>query len=228
MAKKGVLVVDVGGNNVKMWCSTGEEKRKLPSGPDFTPDGLIEAVRQLSGGWAYDRLSIGVPAPVQDDVVAREPVNLGPGWEGFDFRDHFKGQVKLINDAAMQALGSYDGGIMLFLGLGTGLGSTLVVDGRVVPMELAHLPYKKKWTYEDCVGKRGLDRMGKKRWRKAVEDVAEKLRLAVCAHYVVLGGGNVKLLTSLPEHMRRGDNENALLGGLRVWEPAARNLAHSL
>ena len=226
MSSKGVLVVDVGGNNIKLWCSTAAEKRKMPSGAAFTPADLVDGVRHLAEGWPYDRISIGVPAPVKDDRMVLEPHNLGPGWKGFDFATAFGHKVKVINDAAMQALGSYEGGIMLFLGLGTGLGSTLVVDGRIVPMELAHLPYREKWTYEDCVGKRGLDRMGKKRWREAVDDVVEMLRLAVCAEYVVLGGGNVKQLASLPAHAQRGDNENALLGGLRVWEPDVKRLPH--
>ena len=222
---KRVLTVDVGGSNVKLLRSGETERRRFPSGPDLTPEQMVAGVQETGAGWDWDVVSVGVPAPVRDNQVAQEPVNLGKGWVGFDFERALGKPTKVINDAAMQALGSYDGGKMLFLGLGTGLGSALVVDGLVEPMELAHLPYRKA-TFEDYVGERGLDREGKKRWRKTVLDAIERLSAALEPDYVVLGGGNAKRVGDLPPNVRLGANENAFVGGFRLWDdgsPAAES-----
>lgn len=224
MTVAGVLVVDIGGNNIKLKHSAHDERRKTRSGPELTPDRLVEAVRELGRDWAFDRLTLGCPGAVRDGKLVREPVNLGGGWLGFDFQAAFDKPVKLVNDAVMQAIGSFAGGKMLFLGLGTGLGAALVGDHVAVPLEVAHLPYRKRFTFEDCVGKRGLDRMGPKRWEKAVHDVVGKLRDALVADYVVLGGGNTKLLKELPEHSRAGHNRNAFDGGVRIWQEEFRVL----
>jgi polyphosphate glucokinase len=212
-----VLVVDVGGTSIKLLATGADTPRKFPSGPTMTPERMVAAVKEATRDWDYDAVSIGYPGPVIRGHIASEPFNLGPGWVGFDFEKAFGRPVKVVNDAAMQALGSYKGGKMLFLGLGTGLGSALVVDGVLVPMELAHLPYRKA-TYEDYVGLRGLKRLGKKRWRRAVEDVVARLGGAFQADYAVLGGGNVKKLKTLPASARAGDNANAFLGGFRLWQ----------
>jgi len=213
-----VLVIDVGGTNIKVTASGVSEVRKFPSGPTLTAKQMVDGVLGLVGDWKYEVISIGYPGPVIHGRLALEPANLGPGWVDFDFAAHFGKPVKLINDAAMQALGSYEGARMLFLGLGTGLGSALIVDGVVAPLELAHLPYKKRRTFEDYVGLRGLKRLGKKKWQKAVEDVVARLQAALVADYVVLGGGNAKLLKRLPPGARMGDNRNAFLGGMRLWD----------
>lgn len=212
-----VLVVDVGGTHVKILATTQTQRREFASGPELTAAGMVEAVKKLAEGWAYDRVAIGYPGPVLHGRPASEPHNLGTGWVGFDFAAAFGCPVKLVNDAAMQALGSYRGGKMLFLGLGTGLGTTLIVDGVVEPMELAHLPYKKA-TYEDYVGERALKRFGKKKWSKKVAAVVAALRAAFEPDDVVLGGGNVKKLAELPPGCRAGDNENAFAGGFKLWE----------
>lgn len=212
-----VLVVDVGGTHVKILVSGQEEPRKFPSGPDMTAAAMVQGVKELAGDWRYDAVSIGYPGPVLLGRPVSEPHNLGGGWVGFDYAAAFACPVKVINDAAMQALGSYNGGKMLFLGLGTGLGTTLIVDGIVEPMELSHLPYK-KGTYEDYVGIRGLDRLGKKKWRQHVADVVARLIAALEPDDVVLGGGNVKKLKELPPHCRAGDNANAFRGGFRLWQ----------
>jgi hypothetical protein len=222
-----ILVVDVGGNNIKCALSTSEERRKTPSGPTLTAAAMVEATKALCADWAYDVVSVGVPGPVTGDRVTREPVNLGGGWVGFDFAAAFGRPTRVLNDAAMQALGSYEGGRMLFLGLGTGLGNTLIADGVVIAMELAHLPYKRKRTFEDYVGQRGLKRLGRKRWCKAVHDVFHRLQEALVADYVVVGGGNAKLLDPLPEGCRRGDNSNAFAGGIRLWEGATATVPGS-
>jgi polyphosphate glucokinase len=215
-----VLVIDVGGNNVKILATGQDEPRKFPSGPTMTAEQMVQGVLQAAEGWDFDAVTIGFPGPVRQGRPATEPVNLGPGWVGFDFEAAFHRPVKFINDAAMQALGSYEGGKMLFLGLGTGLGNTMVVNGVVVPMELGHLPYRKH-TFEDYVGNRGLLRLGKKRWRAFVADVVARLRAALLPDYIVLGGGNVKKLKDLPEGTRPGSNDNAFRGGFRLWEGAA-------
>jgi polyphosphate glucokinase len=217
-----ILVVDVGGTSVKILATGHEEPRKFPSGPALTVEQIVARVLELAGDWQYDVASIGYPGFVMRGRPVAEPHNLAVGWIGFDFQAAFARPVKIINDAAMQALGSYQGGKMLFLGLGTGLGAAMVVDGIVEPMELAHLPYK-KGTFEDYVGKRGLDRKGKKKWRECVADVVAKLAAALEPDDVVLGGGNVKNLKELPPGCRAGDNANAFLGGFRLWaEPADR------
>ena len=216
--KKNILVIDVGGTNVKVTVNGSEEIRKTPSGSGMTPRQMLSAAKQLSKGWRFDAVAIGFPGPVVDNSPVEEPPNLGKGWIGFDFAKGFGKPVRVLNDAAMQALGSYDGGRMLFLGLGTGLGSAMVIQRIVLPMELAHLPYRKDRTYEDYVGKRGLDRLGKKKWQKAVADVVARLKHGLQADYVVLGGGNAKKLSEVPEGARLGANTNAFIGGFRLCE----------
>ena len=212
-----ILVIDVGGTHVKILASGEKDKREIDSGPTLTARQMVSSVEKLADGWEYDVVSIGYPGPVVHDRPMAEPHNLGKGWMGFNFAAAFKLPTKIINDAAMQALGSYQGGKMLFLGLGTGLGSTMIVDGIVLPMELAHLPYKKR-TYEDYVGARALEEFGKKAWRKNVEDVVECLIAALKPDDVVLGGGNATKLKELPPLCRLGDNANAFKGGFRMWE----------
>lgn len=184
----------------------------------MTPKRMVLEVKKLTPGWKYSAVSIGYPGPVLDGRPISEPHNLGPGWTRFDFHKAFGRPVRIINDAAMQALGSYRGGRMLFLGLGTGLGTAMIVDGVLEPMELAHLPYKKGRTYEDYVGMVGLRRCGKKKWRRHVTDVVEQLKSALQPNYVVLGGGNARLLKTLPADVKLGNNANAFLGGLRLWQ----------
>jgi polyphosphate glucokinase len=217
-----VLVIDIGGNNVKLRMEAQDEPLKIPSGPTLTGQRMVEVVRAATAAWQYDVVTIGYPGPVIDGRIATEPVNLGPGWVGFDFAAALHRPVKLINDAAMQALGSYEGGKMLFLGLGTGLGSCLIASGVIVPMELGHLPYRKA-TFETYVGKRGLLRLGKKKWRFCVNDVVARLRAALLPEYIVLGGGNIKKLKNLPEGARAGENTHAFLGGLRLWQEGGEN-----
>jgi polyphosphate glucokinase len=223
VTERTILAVDVGGSHVKALLSTesaGESgHRRFVSGPELGPQEMVAGVVQLTNDWAYDAVSIGIPAPVHANRVATEPVNLGTGWVGFDFQEAFGLPTKVINDAAMQALGSYEGGKMLFLGLGTGLGNALVVEHVVVPMELGHLPFR-RGTFEDYVGQRGRDRLGKKKWREAVGETIERLSAAVEADYIVLGGGNAKRVTDLPPNVRLGANDNAFVGGFRLWDPA--------
>jgi polyphosphate glucokinase len=219
-----VLVVDVGGTHVKILATGQDKPRRFPSGPSLTAEQMVAAVKDLAGEWTYDVVSIGYPGPVLQGRPVAEPRNLGPGWVGFDYQAAFGRPVTLVNDAAMQALGSYQGGKMLFLGLGTGLGSTLVVDGIVEPMELGHLPYRKS-TYEDYVGIRGLEQRGKKKWRLYVADVVARLTAALEPDDVVLGGGNINKLKQLPPGCRAGDNGNAFLGGFRLWEKASHGEA---
>ena len=216
-----VLVVDVGGTHVKILASGQIEPRRMPSGPMMSAAQMVEQVRTLAAGWDYDVISIGYPGPVREGAPSGEPPNLGKGWVGFDFAGAFGKPVKLVNDAAMQALGSYDKGKMLFLGLGTGLGSTLIVDGVIVPMELGHLPYRKA-TFEDYVGERGQEHYGKRKWRQYVADVVARLQAALLSDEVVLGGGNVSALKTLPPGCRAGDNANAFAGGFRLWPDSAR------
>jgi polyphosphate glucokinase len=217
-----VLVIDVGGTHVKILATGQDEKREFASGPELTAQQMVSGVKQLADGWTYDVVSVGYPGPVLHDRVVADPKNLGPGWMGFDFKTAFGRPTKVLNDAAMQALGSYKKGKMLFLGLGTGLGSTLIVDGIVEPMELGHLPYKKA-TYEDYVGDRGLERFGKKSWRKHVSDVVGRLATALEPDDIVLGGGNARVLKELPPGCRLGDNANAFKGGFLMWEDAPRS-----
>jgi polyphosphate glucokinase len=212
-----ILAIDVGGTHVKVLVSDQTEPRKFDSGPSLTPSQMVEQVKGLTADWSYQAISIGYPGVVVHDRIAAEPNNLGRGWVGFDFGKAFGLPVRLINDAAMQALGSYEGGRMLFLGLGTGLGSAMIVDGRLEPMELANLPYRKGRTYEDYVGLAGLKRIGKQKWRKHVWAVVDIFRAALEPDSVVLGGGNAKLLERLPPGVRLGENANAFVGGFRLW-----------
>ena len=214
---KRVLVLDVGGTNLKLLLTGDKEPTKVPSGTTFTPSALVAAVKTAMKDKPFDAVSIGFPAAIVGGKISHEPANLGPGWVKFDFQKALGKPVKLINDAAMQALGSYEGGTMLFLGLGTGLGSALVIGGTVAPLELAHLPYR-SGEYEDYVGLRACKKYGKKKWRKNVAAVAAVLKNGLVADYVVLGGGQTKLLKNMPAGCRRGDNFNAFKGGQRVWE----------
>jgi polyphosphate glucokinase len=213
-----VLVIDVGGTNIKMLATGQTEPRRHPSGPTMTPGRMIRVVKESVRDWKFDCVSLGFPGPIINECPLREPHNLGSGWMGFNFRKAFGCPVKIINDAAMQALGSYQGGRMLFLGLGTGLGAAMIVDGMLQPMELAHLIYKNSRTYEDYLGLRGLKRSGTKKWRKHVTTIAKKLKTALKADYVVIGGGNSKKLKKLPAGARLGSNRNAFLGGFRMWQ----------
>jgi polyphosphate glucokinase len=213
-----VLVIDIGGTHIKLLATGQKEPIKIPSGPEMTPRRMVTLVRRATAKWKYSAVSIGYPGPVLHGKPVSDPHNLAPGWVGFDFRKAFGRPVKLMNDAALQAIGSYKRGRMLFLGLGTGLGSALIVDGVIEPMELAHLPYKKRGTYEDYIGLRGLERLGKKKWRRLVTDVVNRLKAALEADDVVLGGGNAKLLKALPAGARLGSNANAFRGGFRIWQ----------
>jgi polyphosphate glucokinase len=219
-----VLVVDVGGTHVKILATGQYTPREFASGPKLTARTMVSRVKRLAGKWKYDAVSIGYPGPVLRNRPVAEPHNLGSGWVGFDFEAAFKRRVRVVNDAAMQAVGSYKRGKTLFLGLGTGLGSTLIANGVVEPMELGHLPYKKA-TYEDYVGERGLERYGKKKWRRYVADVVARLATALEPDEVVLGGGNAKQLRKLPPGCRLGDNGNAFLGGFRMWQAPLRKSA---
>jgi polyphosphate glucokinase len=212
-----VLVIDIGGTSTKVLATGQREAVRLSSGPALTPGQMVTAVQKATSNWKYEAVSIGYPGPVVGNRVSAEPHNLGPGWVGFDFEAAFGRPVKLTNDAALQALGSYKGGKMLFLGLGTGLGSSLIVNGIVEPMELGHLPYKKA-TFEDYVGLRGLQRYGKRKWRRYVADAVARLSAALQPEEVVLGGGNVKKLSKLPALCRAGSNADAFAGGFRLWE----------
>jgi polyphosphate glucokinase len=215
-----VLVVDVGGSHVKVLASGEEESRRADSGPDLTAAQMVDAAKELADDWTWDSVSVGIPSPVHGGRVVAEPVNLGDGWVGFDYEAGFGKPTKVVNDAAMQALGSYKGGKMLFIGLGTGLGSALVANGFVQPMELGHLPYKKA-TFEDYAGSAGLEKRGKKRWREDIADIVARLSAALEPDYVVLGGGNAKKLDGLPANARLGGNADAFAGGFRLWDPEA-------
>ena len=218
-----VLVIDIGGTSIKLLATGRDAPVKIPSGPTLTAEKMVQLVSDAVDGWDFSAISIGYPGPVKNGAPAREPKNLGPGWVDFDFASAFGRPVKLTNDAAMQALGSYQGGRMLFLGLGTGLGTTLIVDGVVAPMELAHLPYKKGHTYEEYVGKAGLEKWGPRRWRRHVADVVTRLSAALVADDVVIGGGNARRLRHLPAGARLGGNAQAFLGGYRLWAQRRRD-----
>jgi polyphosphate glucokinase len=209
--------VDVGGSHVKAKLSSTGEERRFDSGSDLSAQQMVDGLRKLTADWDFDAVSIGIPAPVRNGRVESEPVNLGTGWAGFDFEQALGKPTKVVNDAVMQALGSYEGDKMLFLGLGTGLGSTLVDGQAVEPLELGHLPYRKA-TFEDYVGQAGRERLGKKRWREAVAETVELLSKALEPDYVVLGGGNAKLLKELPPNARLGANQNAFIGAFRLWD----------
>jgi polyphosphate glucokinase len=213
-----ILGVDIGGTNLKFRSQRQEDVIKVPSGPRMTPEFMMKAIHQHTVGWKYDHVSVGFPGPVIHDRPLLEPHNLGRGWVRFDFKKAFGGKpLKLLNDAAMQAMGSYSGGRMLYLGLGTGLGSAMVVDGHVQAMELAHLPWKKRKSYEDYLGKAGLKRYGRKAWEKNVLRVIDLMANAMEAEYVVLGGGNAKLVRELPPHVSVGSNDNAFKGAFQLW-----------
>jgi polyphosphate glucokinase len=216
-----VLAIDVGGSHVKTRVSGHRDTREFESGPAMTPRKMVARVLKLTGDLKYDAVSIGYPGVVVHGKIVTEPHNLARGWVGFDFRKAFGRPTRLMNDAAMQALGSYEGGRMLFLGLGTGLGSALIVDGAIAPMELAHLPYKHGRSYEDYVGERALLKRGAKKWRRDVADVVSQLSKALEADYVVLGGGNARRLKTLPGNARLGSNEFAFVGGFRIWRTKA-------
>jgi polyphosphate glucokinase len=213
---KRVLVIDVGGTSVKIFARGQSEIRSFLSGPALTPLRMVSEVKKLAVDWEYDMVSIGYPGPVLQGHPTAEPINLGHGWVAFDFAAAFGRPVKVVNDAALQAVGSYQGGKMLFLGLGTGLGTAMIIEGEVESMELGHLPYK-KGTYESYVGRAGLERAGKKKWRRRVADVVERLTAALQPDETVIGGGNVKKLQSLPPRCRAGHNANAFRGGFRLW-----------
>jgi len=213
-----VLAVDVGGSHVKALVSTEGERRRFDSGPTLTPAEMVAGVHDLAQGWSWDVVSVGIPTPIHGGKAIAEPVNLGEGWVGFDYAAAFGKPTKIVNDAVMQAVGSYEGGRMLFLGLGTGLGSALIADGIVQPLEVGHLPFRDK-TFEDYVSERALERHGRKRWRHAVFEVVERLSAAMEPDYVVLGGGGADELEDLPPKSRRGDNRRAFVGGFRLWDP---------
>jgi polyphosphate glucokinase len=217
-----ILVVDVGGTHVKLLATGRRTPRKIDSGPSMTPRQMVNDIKPLVADWDYAAVSVGYPGLVLNGRIASEPHNLGEGWVGFDFEKAFGCPVTILNDAAMQALGSYQGGRMLFLGLGTGMGSAMITDGLLEPMELAHLPYKNGRTYEDYVGVKGLKRLGKRKWRKHVAEVIARLRAALQPDDVVIGGGNAKKLDGLPRGTRLGENSNAFLGGFRIWASATK------
>lgn len=219
--KRKVLVLDIGGSNVKLMISR-REKRKFKSGLTLTPRAMVAQVKPMISDWEFDAISMGFPAPVRDGRIVSEPKHLGKGWVGFDFAKAFGKPVRIINDAAMQALGSYHGRRMLFLGLGTGLGSALVWDDYVLPLELGDLPYRNGAIIEDYLGKPGLARLGEKTWRRDVEHALVQLKKSLIADYIVLGGGNAKKLDELPEGVERGHNRNAFLGGTRLWQSNSR------
>lgn len=218
-----ILVIDTGGTRVKIRVDHRDEVRQAPTGPAMTPRGLVDRVRALAADWSFDAVSLGYPGEVRNGRPSQEPHNLGTGWIGFDFQSAFGRPVKVINDAAMQALGSYQGGRMLFLGLGTGLGSAMVIDKLVQPMELSKLPYKNGETFGDFVRHNAIERLGLEVWQQEVCRVIELLRDALVADYVVIGGGNARLLKTLPPHARPGNNANAFEGGFRLWlDPQVR------
>jgi polyphosphate glucokinase len=213
-----VLVIDIGGTNIKVASTDYPVPVKIPSGPTLTPRQMVDDVLAATKGWKYDRISIGYPGPVNHDAPRLEPHNLGLGWVEFDYAKALGKPYRFINDAAMQALGGYKGGRMLFLGPGTGLGSAMIFDGVIIPLELAHLPYKKGRTYEEYIGLAGLERRGKVRWRKSVLDIVTRLQAALVCDYVLLGAGNAKLMKDLPPDVLLGANSNAIAGGLKLWE----------
>jgi polyphosphate glucokinase len=216
-----ILAIDVGGSHVKVMTSTGRAKREFESGPDLSAKEMVRKVKALTKDWSFDVISIGYPGPVAGNRPLREPFNLGKGWKGFDFRKAFGKPTKVVNDALMQAFGGYQGGRMLFLGLGTGLGSAMIADGELEPMELGHLPYRKGKTYEDYAGEAGRKKRGTRKWRKHVADIVKHLTAALEPDYVLLGGGNVERLGKLPPKCRRGDNADAFTGGFRLWDERA-------
>jgi len=216
-SSKVVLVVDVGGSNIKLTRSTSTDRIKFPSGPRFTPRQMMAGIRKLAADWEYDCVSLGLPIPVVYDKPVREPNNLGRGWTRFEFEAAFGKPCRIVNDAAMQALGSYEGGRMLFIGLGTGLGSAMILDNIVIPLELGELSYSPQRSFEDMLGREGRKRLGQKRWEEALSDIVGILRAAFVTEYIVLGGGNARRVEHLPSGTRLGDNRNASVGGIRLW-----------
>ena len=221
-----ILVIDVGGTNLKVGLTGRKAPIKIPSGPEMSAARMAAAVKKATAGWRFDAVSIGYPGPVVNGRPAQEPANLGAGWIRFDYKKALGRPVRVVNDAAMQAMGSYQGGRMLFLGLGTGLGSALVAGGVLEPLELAHLPYKNNRTYEDYAGLRGLKRLGRKKWQQHVEKIVALLKHGLQVDYVVLGGGQTKKLKGLPPGVRLGTNAHAILGGLRLWDEPAQEPRH--
>ena len=221
MMTRKILVIDVGGSHVKLMISRAK-KRKFKSGPQLTPREMVAEIGPLVSDWKFDAIAIGFPSPVREGRIVSEPKHLGKGWVGFDFEKAFGKPIRIINDASMQALGSYHGGRMLFLGLGTGLGSALVWNNYVLPLELGDLPYRNGSIIEDYLGKPGLARLGEKTWRRDVEHALVQLKKALIADYVLLGGGNAKKFDELPEGIERGHNRNAFLGGTRLWQIDSR------
>ena len=220
-ARNTILVIDVGGTNVKVLATGQTGPVKIPSGPKMTAKKMVKRVLEATSDWKYSLVSIGYPGPVVHNRPLTDPYNLGRGWAGFDFRKAFGRPAKVVNDALMQAIGSYQGGRMLFLGLGTGLGSAMIVDGILEPMELAHLPYRGGKTFEQCVGAAALKRVGKKKWQRAVDDVLKRLLAALEPDYVMLGGGNADKIDNLPRKVRLGHNAAAFEGGFRLWKKGA-------
>lgn len=216
-SKKKILVIDIGGSNIKILARGASERIKIPSGADFKPEEMVELVKENASQWEYDMITMGFPGVVKENKIISEPVNLGEGWNKFDFQAAFDRPLKIINDAAMQALGSYEGKKLLFLGLGTGLGTAMVIHNTILPIEGGHLPFKKK-TFEEYVGKEYLTKSGSNRWEKNVLKMVEHFRAAFQPDDILLGGGNSKLLTTVPEGCRLGTNENAFKGGFRFWE----------
>jgi polyphosphate glucokinase len=223
ISRRNILTIDVGGSQVKVMTSRGHKKRKFSSGSHLSANAMVKKVKDLTKDWSYDVISLGYPGPVVRNRPFAEPYNLGRGWAGFDFARAFNRPTRVINDASMQALGTYKSGRMLFLGLGTGLGSAMIVDGVLVPMELGHLPYRKGKTFEDYVGAAGLKRLGKKKWQRRVADVVERLEAALEPEYIVLGGGNAEKIDHLPHRTRRGKNNDAFAGGFRLWGASKRS-----
>lgn len=220
-----ILVVDIGGTNAKVWKTGEDDKLKIPTGKEFTPQKLVEEVRRTVSDWDYDRVSIGYPGHVTNGHPSAEAANLGPGWVGFDYAAAFSCPVRIMNDASMQALGSYEGGRMLYLGLGTSLGSTFIYDGTIVPLSLGHLKLRDDDSLVAHLSRKALESRGEKAFREAVNQAAVMFKDAFLADYVVLGGGNAKKLKQLPEGCRRGGNHNAYFGGLRMWDDASKIVA---
>ena len=226
-----ILVVDAGGTHIKLMVSGSRQRIKIDSGPHYTPRRLIIDIGKYAPDWEYEAITLGVPTPVIHNRPAREPNNLGRGWMKFDFEKAFGKPCKIINDATMQALGSYDGGRMLFLGLGTGVGSAMVLDDVVIPLELGELAYDGRRRLEDMLGREGRRRLGQKKWEASLDQIVQTLRNAFVTDYVVIGGGNARHVTRLPKGARLGDNRNAFLGGLRLWGISSRRVdtkAHTL
>lgn len=220
-----ILVIDIGGTSVKLRANQYEETRKFPSGKDLSPRGLVERVREMTRDWDFEAVSLGYPGLTGHDGPRADPINLAPGWVGFDFQAAFQRPVRILNDAAMQALGSYQGGRMLFLGLGTALGTTLISDMAIVPLEIGRLPFRDA-TFVECLGRPGRERLGAVDWQHAVEEAVAVLQAAFIADYVVLGGGHAEDVDPLPHGARRGGNDNAIQGGFRIWETPVQPIQH--